>query len=79
VTLISFGSAGRSASLEQQSNSTYSGNSPALLPLHAKVTVPFHYGDTTSVLSYLSQDTTDLEPGNLRAAPHRSEVTELIR
>jgi hypothetical protein len=79
VTLISFGSAGRSGSFEQQSNSTYRGNSPALLPIHANVTVPFHYGDTTSVLSYLSQDTMDLEAANLIATSHRSLLAELSR
>src|ERR1700727_1629736 len=41
---------------EQQCTSMCSGSSPAFSPARPKVTVPFPYGDTTSV-SYLSQDT----------------------
>jgi hypothetical protein len=40
-----------------------SGSNPALSPARPKVTVPLHYGDTTSVLSYRSQEAIDLGAG----------------
>jgi hypothetical protein len=48
-----------------------SGNNPAVFPARPKVTVPFLYGDTTSVLSYMSQKAMGLEPANLIATSHR--------
>jgi hypothetical protein len=53
---------------EQQCTSMYSGSNPALLPARPKVTVLLLYGDTTSVLSYLSRDAIDVGSAALIAA-----------